>query len=450
MKVRIEPTLKQDQAWEFLMDDHTKFILYGGAAGGGKSWLGCEWLLTMCYFYPGSRWFIGRDELKRIRDSTLMTFYKVLKHHKIPQSQYKYNGKDHYIEFENGSRIDLLQLRYLPSDPMYERFGSLEYTGGWIEEAGEVNFGAYDTLKSRIGRHMNMEYGVLPKILITCNPKKNWLYTMFYQPFVKGALEKTMAFIQAFVNDNKHLDPSYEQNLREIKDKSKRERLLFGNWEYDDDPNALIEFDAILGLYTNDHVEEDRNRRYITADIAMKGSDLFVIYVWYGFVLVDVKIMPKSGGKEIVDEINAMRKKHQVPERHVAYDADGVGSFIGGKGGYLPQAFSFVNGGRPLKKNDDDENYENLKTQCAYHMADRVNDGGYYLKCIRDPKDQEEINEELEQVKSRDRDQEGKLKIVRKEDIKNIIGRSPDRTDALLMREVFELDYQAKSLPQFV
>lgn len=41
-------------------------------------------------------------------------------------------GKDNFIELGNGSRIDLLDLQYQPRDPLYERFGSLEYTGGWI------------------------------------------------------------------------------------------------------------------------------------------------------------------------------------------------------------------------------------------------------------------------------------------------------------------------------
>lgn len=45
-------------------------------------------------------------------------------------------------------RIDFLDLQYKPSDPLYERYGSIEFTGGWIEEGGEVNFGAY-TIPSR-------------------------------------------------------------------------------------------------------------------------------------------------------------------------------------------------------------------------------------------------------------------------------------------------------------
>jgi hypothetical protein len=130
---------KQDEALRILTDDTTVEFLYGGAAGGAKSWTGCTWLAFMCLSYPGTKWFIGREELKRLRESTLITFFKVCNKYGIRRDvDFKYNGSDHFIQFSNGSRIDLLDLRYLPSDPLYERYGSVEYTGGWIEEGGEV------------------------------------------------------------------------------------------------------------------------------------------------------------------------------------------------------------------------------------------------------------------------------------------------------------------------
>ena len=151
---------KQEQALKILTDSETREFLYGGAAGGAKSWTGATWLLFMSLLYPGSKWFIGREELKRIRSSTLITFQKVCKEYSIPQSEWRYNGQDNYIQFKNGSRIDMLDLQFKPSDPFYERFGSLEYTGGWIEEGGEINFGAFDVLNTRIGRHLNKEFGL--------------------------------------------------------------------------------------------------------------------------------------------------------------------------------------------------------------------------------------------------------------------------------------------------
>lgn len=74
-------------------------------------------------------------------------------------------------------------------------------------------------------------------------------------------------------------------------------------------------------------------------------------------------------------------------------------------------------------------------------MAGRINSGGYWLKAAKNTKYEEQMAEELEQVKSRDSDKDGKIRIARKEDVKDKIGRSPDLKDVVMMREFFELDY---------
>lgn len=116
----MQGTEKQKLAMVHLTDKTHKVIVYGGAAGGGKSFLGCFWLIVMCKAYPKSRWFIGREELKRIRQSTLITFHKVSSLLKV--EDYSTNFQDNFIQFSNGSRIDLLDLQYQPRDPLYERF----------------------------------------------------------------------------------------------------------------------------------------------------------------------------------------------------------------------------------------------------------------------------------------------------------------------------------------
>lgn len=66
-----------------------------------------------------------------------------------------------------------MDLTYYPyKDPMYERFGSLEFTGGWIEEAGQVNRLAFEVLQTRIGRHLNDVYNVRGKFLLLVIPKE--------------------------------------------------------------------------------------------------------------------------------------------------------------------------------------------------------------------------------------------------------------------------------------
>ena len=437
MELTIRPTYKQHLAYQALSDSSTKSIVYGGAAGGGKSWIGCEWLLTMCIRFPKSRWFIGREELKRLRESTLMTFFKVSSYHGTGQ-MWSYNAQDHYIKFYNGSRIDMLELKYLPSDPMFERYGSMEFTGGWIEEGGEVHYSAYDVLKTRIGRCMNDVYGLNPaKLLITCNPKKNWIYFDFYKPHRENALPPERRFIKSLVTDNPYIESQYIENLRSIGDKTTKERLLFGNFEYDDDPAALLHYDSIIDMFAGGN--NNTGEMYITCDVARYGNDKTVIFVWDGYVLVDYKIMLKSSVKEVANSLYILAAKYNIPPSRIVADEDGVGGgvvdIVGCKG--------FVNNSSPMQIVVDGriipENFENLKAQCTFKMCDDINAYRINLSILNNTEHKDMIIEEAEQVKQRDMDKDGKKRIMPKEKVKEIIGRSPDYWDAIMMRKYFDL-----------
>ena len=100
--------------------------------------MACEWLLTCAYMFPNSRWFIARQELTRLKKSTFVTFKKVCRYHNIPDEDWRLDGQNNIIVFTNGSTIDLIDVAFKPTDPDYERFGSLEYTGGFGEEVHNV------------------------------------------------------------------------------------------------------------------------------------------------------------------------------------------------------------------------------------------------------------------------------------------------------------------------
>jgi phage terminase large subunit len=432
---------KQHEALYILTDHETEEFGYGGAAGGAKSWTGCAWLAFMCECFPDTRWFIGREELKRLRESTLITFYKVCKKYGI--EGWKYNGQDHFILFANGSRIDLLDLKYLPSDPLYERYGSTEYTGGWIEEGGEVNFGAYDTLRSRIGRHLNDFYGILGKLLVTLNPKKNWCHQVFWKPFKAGLLGGVVKFLQALVTDNPFIDSGYIDKLRAIKDKVRKQRLLYGNFDYDDDDNALMDYDSITDIFSSDFVP--RGEKYITGDVARFGKDKSVIILWDGWRAEQIHVLEKRKTTEVSAFIKDLAGKNSVPMSRVIVDEDGVGGGVVdtlGCKGFVNNSSPFPSPDAPHDYKDKGkpirENYVNLKSQCYYHLADRANKRGLY---VSNPTEEikEFIIEELEQVKRKDPDGDGKLAVVPKDEVKELLGRSPDFSDALMMREWFEL-----------
>lgn len=432
---------KQEEALQALTDNETEELLYGGAAGGAKSWTGCAWLLFMCIDYPGTKWFIGREELNRIEKSTLVTFQKCAAEYGI--TSYKYVSKDNQIQFANGSIIDLLEIKFVPRDKMFERFGSVEYTGGWIEEGGETHFGAYDILKTRIGRHLNDKYGILAKLLITANPKKNWLYTTFYQPFKKKLLQAGKMFISALVDENPHIDSGYINKLDGIKDASQKKRLRFGDWDYDDDPTSLCTYDKIIAIFENNHVQPGKER-YIIADIARFGSDKARIGVFYGWKLVEQISYGMSDQTLLQDTIMALRVKHQVPNRNCLADENGIG------GGIVDNCkiVGFLNNASPIlvkasvnnqNNRQSNENYYNLQTQCIYGLAEIINKNQFYVGCDLTQDEKDEIAIELSWMKTYKSDEDRKVRAIPKEIIKQNIGRSPDWRDLFLMRYYYEL-----------
>ncbi len=438
-KLIFKPTKKQYLAFQKLMDWTTRYILFGGGAGGGKSYLLVAWIVTMALNYPQTKWFIGRKELKRLMSSTYITFLKFCQDYGIPRDSWKLNGQYNYIEFVNGSRIDLLDVDYKPSDPLFERFGSMEFTGGAIEEVGEVCFDAYDTLKSRINRHLNDHYKIPAKLLMTCNPKRHWAYFDFYRPWTKGELDKDYCFIQSLYNDNPYTAGSYGETLATIKNKAKRQRLMLGDWEYEDDPSALIDTDKINDLFTTS--PRIARAKYITCDVARFGGDFTVIFLWQGLHLVKAMFMEKSSTREVRLKLEEWAKKFNVPRSNIIVDEDGVG---GGVKDEMQGIKGFVNNSSPVRtkkqREKKEENYSNLKTQCYYRLADFINLGRMSIGKVEE-KIKQGLVEDLSMVKSDNVDNDEIQKLIKKEEVKKVLGRSPDFSDALMIRMYFELSH---------
>lgn len=422
---------KQKQAARNWLDESTTEIVYGGSKGSGKSYLGVALNFGDALIYPDTHYFIARKKLNDLRKFTIPSIHEVLEHWGVSQKYYKFNGQDNLYNLYNGSKVYLLEAKFMPSDPMYQRFGSMQMTRGWIEEAGEFEIEAKMNLAASIGRWNNDKYNLYPKLLMTCNPSKNFLYKDFYKPFREGTLQPHQIFVQALPTDNKKLDKNYLENLERILSSNEKDRLLYGNWEYDDDPMALCEYDAILDLFNNIHVSG--GRKYITVDAARFGSDKAKIGIWEGWRLIEVISMDISKTTEISEICREKMKQYGIPKRQVICDEDGVG------GGIVDQlgCKGFVNNSKALDEDNDKVNYYNLQSQCCFKTAKLINNSGIWIKAKISEKDKEEIIEEFEQLKRED--SEGKLKILPKDKIKSLIGRSPDWRDMIMMRMWFDI-----------
>ena len=425
----IEPKFTETQslAIQYLFDKQTTEVLFGGAAGGGKSWVGCSWLILLCMKYPNTRYLMGRSKLDALKKTTLNTFFEVCSTYGLEANKhYNFNGSSNIITFINGAEIILKDLFLYPSDRNFDSLGSLEITGAFIDEANQITEKAKNIVASRL-RYKLDENNLIPKLLLTCNPSKNWVYNQYYKPAKENQQKPHRKFIQSLVDDNKYISKYYKTQLQTLDELSKQ-RLLFGNWEYDATKDNLIDYDAILSSFERQGTKGDK---YISCDIARFGSDKTVIMYWQGLHLKNIRTLLKSAINDVVEEIKTIQQDNQVPLRNIIIDEDGVG---GGAKDYL-RCQGFVNNSKPLKG----ENYQNLKTQCYYKLADLINKGQVGISC-NDINIKNEITEELEQVRTKDADKDNKLQIISKDTVKAIIGRSPDYADALAMRMYYEID----------
>ena len=432
-EVTWEPTQKQMLALRYLEDDKTTELFYGGAAGGGKSYLGCAWILLSLIKYPGTRWMMGRAKLKSLKETTLLTFFELCATWGLEAgTDFKYNTMMGVIHFSNGSEIYLKDLFAYPSDPQFDSFGSTEYTGVFIDEGSQITNKAKNIVMSRI-RYKLEEFNIVPKMLIASNPSKNFLYYDFYKPWKTKELKEYRKFIPALVGDNKHISPHYIENLKKL-DRVSKERLLHGNFEYDDDPARLIEYDSIIDIFTNTRGKEPG--KFITVDIARLGPDYTTIWVWEGFHIKRMVSFKKQRTTYTEDKIEKIRKEEGIPRSKVVADEDGVG---GGVVDHLSGIKGFVNNSSTIekKRDKDKHNYRNLKSQCYFLLADYINNGRISCFSEIDPKIKEMLIQDLEQVKRKNVDDDGPLQVIGKKEIKENIGRSPDFGDAMMMRMYF-------------
>ena len=117
-----------------------KLILGGGAAGGGKSYVGSVWLASSCIRFENIRAVVARKTLKSLKESTWNTIKMVLKDWGLKEDvNYKTNNLEGTLTFWNDSVIIMKEMADIPSDPNFERFGSSEYTIAFVDEVSEIS-----------------------------------------------------------------------------------------------------------------------------------------------------------------------------------------------------------------------------------------------------------------------------------------------------------------------
>lgn len=215
----------------FLTDTH-KYIAYGGARGGGKSWAVRVKAILLCQRYAGIKILIVRKTYPELLENHINPMITVLHCYDEDKRQRlaSYNDQKKQLTFPNGSRI---LFRYCDNDKDADRFQGTEVDVLFVDEATQQSEERMDKLNACV-RGVNE----FPKrVYYTCNPGGEghaWVKRLFIdRAFKPSERPEEYTFIQSRVTDNTALmkaDPEYLHRLERLPPKL-REAWLNGNWD---------------------------------------------------------------------------------------------------------------------------------------------------------------------------------------------------------------------------
>ena len=224
MKIEVKVTRKQKQ----FIDATENEVLFGGAAGGGKSYGQIVDSLLFALKYPGSKQLILRRTFAELDKSLIRTGLSV-----YPRSIYTFNSSTHTGRFKNGSCID---FGYCANENDVYQYQSAEYDCIRFDELTHFTEMQYVYLISRV-RGANS----FPKqIKSSTNPGgvgHSWVKARFVDPAppgesFRGKGSMTRVFLPSLLSDNNFLmknDPDYRKRLEALPEREKK-ALLFGDW----------------------------------------------------------------------------------------------------------------------------------------------------------------------------------------------------------------------------
>lgn len=451
----------QNIAMEEFNDPQVVSIIFGGGAGGGKSFLIGLLCAIACKKYPGTRWGLARKELKSLKQTTLATLIsKVHRTLGISDNDYKLNLLDSTLEYTNGSSILLLDLTAKPSDPEMESLGSLELTGAFVDEVGEVNKKSYDILSSRVNRWLNKEYGLTGKVVASCNPSPGFVRQDYYDKydelgggriqkwksgnvFVNGErLDAYTVYIRSTVLDNPFIDENYVEGLRRLPPQE-RKRLLDGDWNYMDEEDSLFPMALIDKMTVYDIPESEKFSKFIGVDPSDAGKDATVATLVENGVIIEQLEIKSPQGKD-----------------------DAIGFYIAGKLIEFAERHEFS---KPLAKNIT---VEGNGVGASLRDAMRIlgwniniytatlqtrNDGYYQFMLDGDAGNIKILNTVIEagmlvrQLAAHRYDLDsGKPRITRKKELRNILGRSPDHADSAMIANLAANKFKPKNISSYI
>ena len=221
--LEITPNKKQE---EFFLSKG-RYIAYGGARGGGKSWAMRIKLVLLAIKHDGISILLLRRTLGELRENHILPLRKLL----VDIAEYKDSSKE--FLFRNGSRI---KLGYCDSEGDVLQYQGQAYEVIGLEEATHFTYYQFLCLTESNRVSGNMKESFSPRMYLTCNPGgvgHDWVKRLFVDRCYEGNEKaENYVFIRSSIFDNEFLlreNPEYLENLLALPE-LRRRAMLEGDW----------------------------------------------------------------------------------------------------------------------------------------------------------------------------------------------------------------------------
>ena len=272
---------------------------------------------------------------------------------------------------------------------------------------------------------------------------------------------KAVTFIRAELKYNRKLlqtDPSYLGNLAQ-QGEEQQARDLQGNWNFMAMGDDLIKMIHLQRCFENPQMIGDGIHR-ASCDVAFTGGDNCVLWHWIGWHVADVFVC-KLDSVSTCNAIKAKLDEWGVLEKNFVYDLNGLGQTFKG---FFKQARPFNNVEAVEQKYKNI--YDSKKSQCMYLFAKKIIDGeiSFSPELLDRKFEVGKRNGKKGQVmRLRDilmlerkcaRQDESKADkgwcVIKKEQMKQLVGWSPDFFESLMMRQDFDVSRKTVTIPGWV
>jgi len=391
-----------------------RYVLFGGAMGGGKSAWICAEAIQLSLDFPGNRGYLCRWENTSFVKTTMVELEKFLP----PECILKHNKSDRVIELVNGSRIYYGGLRSNEADKPLDRLKSM--TLGWfgIDEASEVTEDSFNLLSSRLRLQIGAKNSLPYKGLLTSNPEPGWVMHRFVENTFPDHV-----FIPSLPEDNSHLPDDYVEGLRAVFPPDWVKAYLEGDWHANLGTGERHVF-PYMWVKRASHTRLGHTYEPVELGVDPgRGGDESVVVVRRG-PYAEILFAERMRDTALLDAVVLEAIEKYDPEA-VKVDVAGLGGPIYDRLATHPKAKPLMreyNGGTsPMNK----ERFARLRSETHFQLRERFHEGNISI-----PSDTKLLSElvAIRYTIQSDR----RIYVETKEEMRRRGVKSPNRADALM------------------